>query len=217
MQFEIQVRSILQHAWAEIEHDLGYKSAVGLPGDVKRRFARVSSLLELADSEFSAIRQHLNNYEEALPGLIESGSEQRSLDFPTLKLLVSSDPDISLLDAAVVEGASGALDPLDLEGLSNEVDRLKFLGVDTVGKLQRLSKEHREDVRNFAAYWAYGDLDNVGVGIGFFYLCYVLIWVSKNRDLAISYLDEFNIDEESDRNRIAGQILDFAPGRRIED
>ena len=29
--FEIQVRSILQHAWAEIEHDLGYKSRSAIP------------------------------------------------------------------------------------------------------------------------------------------------------------------------------------------
>lgn len=37
MRFEIQVRTILQHAWAEFEHDRNYKFAGVLPAQVKRR------------------------------------------------------------------------------------------------------------------------------------------------------------------------------------
>lgn len=35
---EIQIRSILQHSWAEIEHDLGYKSKSVIPDVAKRNF-----------------------------------------------------------------------------------------------------------------------------------------------------------------------------------
>ncbi len=65
--FEIQVRTVLEHAWAEIEHDLGYKGAARLPEPVKRRLHRVAGLLELADEEFGAIRDDLRNYTRALP------------------------------------------------------------------------------------------------------------------------------------------------------
>ena len=40
--FEVQIRSILQHAWAEMEHDLGYKSRDAVPREVRRRFNRLS-------------------------------------------------------------------------------------------------------------------------------------------------------------------------------
>lgn len=55
-QFEIQIRTILQHAWAEIEHDRGFHTASDVPADVRRRWSRVAALLELADSEFVELR-----------------------------------------------------------------------------------------------------------------------------------------------------------------
>lgn len=52
---EIQVRTILQHAWAEIEHDIQYKSVEAMPASVRRRFIMLAGLLELADREFQDI------------------------------------------------------------------------------------------------------------------------------------------------------------------
>ena len=57
MKCEIQVRTILQHAWAEIEHDIVYKSPEDIPFRVRRRFACLAGLLEIADREFGSLRQ----------------------------------------------------------------------------------------------------------------------------------------------------------------
>ncbi|RSM64866.1 hypothetical protein DMH04_50530 [Kibdelosporangium aridum] len=56
VKFEQQIRSVLQHAWAEIEHDLGYKLDGGLPKELRRGFSRLASLLEVADNEFISLR-----------------------------------------------------------------------------------------------------------------------------------------------------------------
>jgi putative GTP pyrophosphokinase len=56
MKCEIQVRTILQHAWAEIEHDIVYKSHEDIPFELRRRFASLAGLLEIADREFEALK-----------------------------------------------------------------------------------------------------------------------------------------------------------------
>ncbi|WP_236627083.1 MULTISPECIES: GTP pyrophosphokinase family protein [Exiguobacterium] len=61
---EIQIRSILQHAWAEIEHDLGYKNPNSVPAEVRRSFSRVAGLLEIADQEFVNIKKQLKQFED---------------------------------------------------------------------------------------------------------------------------------------------------------
>jgi ppGpp synthetase/RelA/SpoT-type nucleotidyltranferase len=57
----VQIRTVLQHAWAEFEHDIRYKGTVPAEHarDFDRRFTLAAGLLELADREFSTIRDRL--------------------------------------------------------------------------------------------------------------------------------------------------------------
>ena len=54
---ELQVRTILQHAWAEMEHDIQYKSASVIPVAIRRRFIALAGMLEIADREFQALQE----------------------------------------------------------------------------------------------------------------------------------------------------------------
>lgn len=55
--FEVQVRTVLQHAWAEFEHDIRYKGANELDPRVDRAFTLAAGLIELADQQFDQIAQ----------------------------------------------------------------------------------------------------------------------------------------------------------------
>ncbi|MGV0739887.1 bifunctional ribonuclease/(p)ppGpp synthase [Mycobacterium syngnathidarum] len=57
----IQVRTVLQHAWAEFEHDVRYKGSIPAEhvSELDRRFTLAAGLLELADREFTEIRERL--------------------------------------------------------------------------------------------------------------------------------------------------------------
>lgn len=62
-QIQVQIRTVLQHAWAEFEHDIRYKGTIPAEQrpDFDRRFTLAAGLLELADQEFSTIRDKLRS------------------------------------------------------------------------------------------------------------------------------------------------------------
>jgi len=60
--FEIQIRTIFQHSWAEIEHDKNYKYSGILPDGIKRRLNLLSAVLESVDNEFNTISMEIDNY-----------------------------------------------------------------------------------------------------------------------------------------------------------
>lgn len=62
--FEIQIRSILQHAWAEIEHDRNYKFQGKLPKHLQRRFYALAGMLEIADREFNTLSEEVEKYRQ---------------------------------------------------------------------------------------------------------------------------------------------------------
>ena len=82
---QVQVRTVLQHAWAEFEHDIRYKGTVPAEHarDFDRRFTLAAGLLELADQEFTTIRERLRGAGVAEPPVGgtegESGVRPREL------------------------------------------------------------------------------------------------------------------------------------------
>lgn len=57
--FEIQVRTLNQHAWANTAHTLAYKQEAELPTSLMRKVYRLLSLYEIADDEFSIVNKVL--------------------------------------------------------------------------------------------------------------------------------------------------------------
>ncbi len=70
---EIQVRTILQHAWAELEHDIQYKSAVVIPTSIRRRFMALAGLFEIADREFDAVQAQDEQLREEARESVKTG------------------------------------------------------------------------------------------------------------------------------------------------
>lgn len=76
---EIQIRTILQHAYAEMAHSSDYKPSIRLPEDdqkrVKRSLAKGSALIETTDDVFKEIKNRLREYSESVDALLVQSSE----------------------------------------------------------------------------------------------------------------------------------------------
>ncbi|MBY5782669.1 GTP pyrophosphokinase [Rhizobium leguminosarum] len=62
LKFEFQIRTVLQHAWAELAHDRSYKFKAGLPKEIERKLYLHAGLLEIADKGFSDISREIDAY-----------------------------------------------------------------------------------------------------------------------------------------------------------
>src|SRR5439155_19327397 len=56
MWFEIQIRSLLQHGWAQVDHEAVYKGGIVYPDDIRRQWAAVAGSLEILDNRFVELR-----------------------------------------------------------------------------------------------------------------------------------------------------------------
>ena len=83
---EIQLRTILQDAWAEVEHELVYKSDIVLPNEsIKRKLASLNATLTLSDLIFQEIRDYQKEIRHHGQKRRESIAEQlRGQDMITL-------------------------------------------------------------------------------------------------------------------------------------
>lgn len=77
---QVQVRTVVQHAWAEFEHEVRYKGTVPEEHarELDRRFTLAAGLLELADREFSEIRHRLRGLTPDLPTV--EADDDRGID-----------------------------------------------------------------------------------------------------------------------------------------
>ena len=119
---EIQVRTILQHAWAEIEHDIQYKSPTTTPLPLARRIMALAGLLEIADREFQAIQDADEELtEKARSSVVEGRFERVEITANALK---------SYLDSKI--GADARVGHFSYESTAQMLRRLGFSTIDQV-------------------------------------------------------------------------------------
>ena len=136
---EVQVCTILQHAWAQIEHELIYKADRSVPKSaIRRKLAAVSATLTLADVVFQETRDHLGELHGQ--GIRRRESAQRLVFDDGAKPLAASPREVSQL----ARWQRTLPDPKsrDLESLI-----LEALGAHTTGDLEKAIQLYSQVLR----------------------------------------------------------------------
>ena len=90
LKFEFQVRTVLQHAWAELAHDRNYKFAGKLPKKLERQLYLYAGMLEIADRGFDEISSQIDKYIEQVDEQSNSGDLNLEIDSISLQRFVTS-------------------------------------------------------------------------------------------------------------------------------
>lgn len=132
----MQIRTILKHAWAEIEHDRNYKYSGVLPDEIKRRFAILAGVLELADKEFDNISLAIDLYKKNVAEKTISGDLDIRINTTALREFLKNKFK-NVID-------KGELTPDFAEGENKIIDELVKFGIKTLGELEKIIPEDYE-------------------------------------------------------------------------
>ena len=201
VRFEIQIRTIMQHVWSEINHDLGYKSDFGMPRAVIRQFARLAGMFEIIDEEFMRVRDGMNAYTSQTRKKIQDDKAQDVLmDNVSLReyMLYNKKIRAFLERIAGIEGS-------EITEISPEsyVPQLKWLKKKTIGDVQSMLSENEDLAFELARKSLAGsELDVVASTVALRFLCRAEL-LSKN--YTEQQVVEFILLSVSDKKRAERQ------------
>ena len=206
IKFEIQIRSILQHAWAEIEHDLGYKSSSDVPKEIRRKFSRIAGLLETADENFCEIKQSLEDYNTK----IKNNEEEllnTDLNLNSLTLFTKNTDVVLEIDEFISSVKKFDLldDSIDNEKLSYDLKRLSYFNITTINDLNDLLLSKKQIIKDFSKEVIFMKNKNddmksrikFSIGISYFYLSYILMLENDSVEFQRNYLDSMILKDAS--------------------
>lgn len=152
LKFEIQIRSILQHSWAEIEHDIGYKGKFSIPNVVKRRFSRIAALLETADIEFVRLKDELSKYEQNIKKEIKDDSSKVPLDKASFISFISTNPNLKKVDTAIAKILNIDLS-IDNTFTEEQISLLRLGGINSIYDLEQLYNKNHSCIIEYSKHW----------------------------------------------------------------
>ncbi len=204
--FEIQMRTLLQHAWSNMHHDTGYKSGVEIPQEYIRNMNRLAGMLELVDEQFSLIRSELTDYRRRVQSLVASGDlDDVLLDSNTFRSYLEMDPfgrlnrRIATINQAEIHAVS----------LMPYLPIFKGLGCKTLGGVSRIIKDYSEAAYQIACYqMGLTDLDIISASVGPQNLCIAYILKNGGGREGIRNLFDELLGTLHSNDAMAGQLVE---------
>ncbi len=204
--FEIQMRTLLQHAWANMDHDTGYKSGVEIPKRYLRNMSRLAGMLELVDDEFSKIRIELTDYRRRVQALVRSGNlDEVPIDGDTFRSYMDLDP-FAQLNKRIASMNQAEIQDVSLMPY---LSVFKSIGLKTLGDIDRMIKDFSEGAYQIACYQiGLTDLDIISSSIGPQDLCIAYILKNGGGKAGIKHMFDLLNGESGNNDMMAEMLLE---------
>lgn len=176
VRFEVQMRTVLQHAWANMDHDTGYKSAVEVPRIYHRKLSRLAGILELVDEQFSQMRTEINDYRRQVQALVASGNlDELKLDGESFKSFLALDP-FGVLNRRIASVNQAEIQEAPMTPF---LVQFRQMGFETLGDVEKLIRNYSEAAFQIACFQiSITDLDIIASTVGPQNLC--VAYIAKN-------------------------------------
>jgi len=204
IRFEVQMRTVLQHAWANMNHDTGYKSGVEIPKVYLRNLSRLAGILELVDDEFSRIRRELADYRRQVQKLVASGNlGEVPLDGDSFKSYLAIGP-FDRLNRKIASVNQAEIQPVDMSAF---LSMFKILRFNTLGDIESLIKDFSDAAYQIACFQiGLTDLDIISASIGPQNLCTAFILKNGGGRLGLKIMLD-TLNGESEANEMMADFL----------
>ena len=211
IKFEIQIRTILQHAWAEIEHDIGYKSSIAVPRDFRRKFSRIAGMLEIADDEFSRLKNDINNYVKAIE---EKGIEDTDINADSLRVFMEKSKTLKEIEIFIKNNINSIELKLDESLKINAINFIlkllnRFTDFKTINELEKEISSDKVSIEKFTVRWINNSPNNGTLYYGLVILYFILTHnIKMNNRESVAHL--LNILKNNPRDLNKHVELSFA-------
>ncbi|QNI32784.1 RelA/SpoT domain-containing protein [Alloacidobacterium dinghuense] len=207
---EIQITSILRHAWSEIEHSW-YDLKESFPDHIKRRFYRIAALLEIAETEFLDIRKQKADYSRAIAVQVESEVPELLVDPISLQAFVDQEPLVHKLDNVIADLLQLELhDEFPEKTAEMRARAANLAGLKTLRDLRKALKQYEEGIVEYVSrcrsVWHTGpsSTSHLQKGLCIYHLAMMLLAIRGN-EVVLEALKSLRINPSSAWN-VTGQI-----------
>jgi putative GTP pyrophosphokinase len=133
---EIQIRTQLQHAWAQVSHKFNYKSSIDIPAKLQRKLFRLSALFELADEELETISDSIKeNYDRYISSMNE-GDISEDLNVDSLKAYIEKSDVVKYWQDIIQREPQFEVESWG--NLSRDIQIAQDIGLSTISEMNQL-------------------------------------------------------------------------------
>lgn len=205
---EIQVRTVLQHAWAVLDRRLRYNSKAEIPNEIKRKLFLVSAKLEDADNNLTEIEKTVLTLRNEYAEEVRAGDLISEINRDSVEVFVQGSPLVDAIWALARKSrmAGEVVDADETATIGHFIRLLQAVGIGNMKELNRFLTGSVDKAENVFTAFA---LETAKVGMtkrftkyGILRLLFCLSGDRETSDMAIR-----NTNYRDDTMRIVTETL----------